>query len=128
MVIARSTVAKTSDRIDVLEGMIVAGTVNTVCLAFARKDWSISRARGFELMMRSWTHIKDDVDETGDDRFQLLAYLTLKLMSAAGYAKQSNPFLSSKDVMSPFCWFLALLLVPMHSYETNMFPLELVKK
>ena len=44
-VMARATAAETSDRIDALQGMILAGTPNTECLAFARKEWGISRAR-----------------------------------------------------------------------------------
>ena len=89
---ARATAAETSDRIDALQGMILAGTPNTECLAFARKEWGISRARGYELMKRAWSQIKDDVDETGIDRLELLAWSIQTLMSAAGQAKQQkNP-------------------------------------
>ena len=89
---ARATAAETSDRIDALQGMILAGTPNTECLAFARKEWGISRARGYELMKRAWSQIKDDVDETGIDRLELLAWSIQPLMSAAGQAKQQkNP-------------------------------------
>ena len=91
-VMARATAAETSDRIDALQGMILAGTPNSECLAFARKEWGISRARGYELMKRAWTQIKDDVDETGIDRLELLAWSIQTLMSAAGQAKQQkNP-------------------------------------
>ena len=88
---SRATAAETSDRIDALQGLILAGTPNTECLAFARKEW-ISRARGYELMKRAWTQIKDDVDETGIDRLELLAWSIQTLMAAAGQAKQQkNP-------------------------------------
>ena len=89
---ARATAAETSDRIDALQGMILAGTPNTECLAFARQEWGISRARGYELRKRAWTQIKDDVDETGIDRLELLSWSIQTLMAAAGQAKQQkNP-------------------------------------
>ena len=87
---ARATAAETSDRIDALQGMILAGTPNTECLAFARKEWGISRARGYELMNRAWTQIKDDVDETGIDRLELLAWSIQTLMSAADQASNKR--------------------------------------
>ena len=91
-VMPRATAAETSNRIDALQGMILAGTPNTECLAFARKEWGISRARGYELMKRAWSQIKDDVDQTGIDRLELLAWSIQTLMSAAGQAKQQkNP-------------------------------------
>ena len=89
---ARATASETADRIDALQGMILAGTTNTECFAFARKEWGISRARGYELIKRAWTQIKDDVDETGIDRLELLAWSIQTLMSVAGQAKQQkNP-------------------------------------
>ena len=89
---ARATAAETSDRIDALQGMILEGAPNTECLAFARKEWGISRARGYELMKRAWTQIKDDDEETGIDRLELLAWSIQTLMAAAGQAKQQkNP-------------------------------------
>ena len=48
--------------------------------------------RGYELMKRAWTQIKEDVDETGIDRLELLTWSIQTLMSAAGQAKQQkNP-------------------------------------
>ena len=43
-------------------------------------------------MKRAWSPIKDDVDETGIDRLELLAWSIQTLMAAAGQAKQQkNP-------------------------------------
>ena len=43
-------------------------------------------------MKRAWSQIKDDVDETGIDRLELLAWSIQTLMAAAGQAKQQkNP-------------------------------------
>ena len=43
-------------------------------------------------MKRAWSQIKDDVNETGIDRLELLAWSIQTLMSAAGQAKQQkNP-------------------------------------
>ena len=50
--------------------MILAGTPNTECLAFARKEWGISRARGYELIERAWSHIKYDVDDKRKPRIE----------------------------------------------------------
>ena len=49
-----------------------------------------SRAQGYKLLKRVWTQIKDDVDETGIDRLELLAWSIQTLMPAAGQAKQQN--------------------------------------
>jgi hypothetical protein len=65
---ARATASETCNRIEAVQGMILAGTPNTECLAFARKEWGISRARGYELMKRAWSQIKDDVDDKGNPR------------------------------------------------------------
>ncbi len=89
---ARATALETSERVDHLQVMILEGESNSSCLAFARKEWGISRARGYELLKRAWTQIKADVDETGIDRQELLAWSIQTLMAAAGQAKQQkNP-------------------------------------
>ena len=89
---ARATALETAERVDQLQVMILEGEPNTSCLAFARKEWGISRARGYELLKRAWTQIKADVDETGIDRQELLAWSIQTLMAAAGQAKQKkNP-------------------------------------
>ena len=89
---ARAIAAETSDRIDALQGMILEGEPNTACLTFARQQWGISRAQGYKLLKRAWTQIKDDVDETGIDRLELLSWSIQTLMAAAGQAKQQkNP-------------------------------------
>ena len=71
---ARATTEQTSDRIDALQGMILEGEPNTSCLTFARQRWGVSRAQGYRLLKRAWTQIKADVDETGIDRQELLAW------------------------------------------------------
>jgi len=64
----------------------------SICLTFARQQWGISRAQGSKLLKRAWSQIKDDVDETGIDRLELLAWSIQTLMVAAGQAKQQkNP-------------------------------------
>ena len=89
---SRATAAETYDRIDALQGMILEGEPNTACLTFVRQQWGISRAQGYKLLKRAWSQIKDDVDETGIDRLELLALSIQTLMAAAGQAKQQkNP-------------------------------------
>ena len=41
-----------------------------------------SRAQGYKLLKRAWSQIKDDVDETGIDRLELLAWSIQTLMAA----------------------------------------------
>ena len=64
----RATATDIADRIDQLQGMILAGSNNTECLAFARQTWGVSRSQGYKLLKRAWQQIKNDIDESGIDR------------------------------------------------------------
>jgi hypothetical protein len=89
---ARATATETAERIERLQGMILAGQSNTVCLTFMRQTWGVSRAQGYKLVKRAWAQIKDDINETGIDRQELLSWSIQTLMAAAGQAKaQRNP-------------------------------------
>ena len=89
---ARATSAESADRIDQLQGMILAGSNNTECLVFARQTWGVSRAQGYKLVKRAWAQIKDDINESGIDRQELLSWSIQTLMTAAGQAmQQKNP-------------------------------------
>lgn len=84
--------AETAERIEQLQGMILAGQPNTACLTFARQTWGISRAQGYRLLKKAWAQIKDDIDESGIDRQELLSWSIQTLMAAAGQAlQQKNP-------------------------------------
>ena len=89
---ARATATETADRVELLAGMILAGSNNTECLVYARQAWGVSRAQGYRLLKKAWAQIKDDVDESGIDRKELLSWSIQTLMAAAGKAmKQNNP-------------------------------------
>ena len=89
---ARATSAESAERVDQLQGMILAGQPNTACLSFARQAWGVSRAQGYRLLKKAWTQIKDDIDESGIDRQELLSWSIQTLMAAAGQAmQQKNP-------------------------------------
>ena len=89
---ARATSAESADRIDQLQGMILAGSNNTECLVYARQAWGVSRAQGYKLVKNAWAQIKDDIDESGIDRQELLSWSIQTLMAAAGQAmQQKNP-------------------------------------
>ena len=89
---ARATSAESAYRIDQLQGMILAGSNNTECLAFARQTWGVSRSQSYKLLKRAWQQIKDDIDESGIDRQELLSWSIQTLMAAAGQAmQQKNP-------------------------------------
>ena len=89
---ARATATETADRVELLAGMILAGEPNTACLTFMRQTWGISRAQGYRLLKKAWAQIKDDIDESGIDRQELLSWSIQTLMTAAGQAmQQKNP-------------------------------------
>ena len=88
---ARATARETADRVELRAGMILAGSNNTECLVYARQTWGFTRAQGYKLVKRAWAQIKDDIDESGIDRQELLSRSIQTLMSAAGQAtKQKN--------------------------------------
>ena len=89
---ARATSAESAERIEHLHGMNLAGQSNTACLTFMRQTWGISRAQGYRLLKKAWAQIKDDIDESGIDRQELLSWSIQTLMAAAGQAmQQKNP-------------------------------------
>ena len=72
--------------------MILAGEPNTACLTFMRQTWGVSRAQGYRLLKKAWQQIKNDIDESGIDRQELLSWSIQTLMAAAGQAmQQKNP-------------------------------------
>ena len=89
---ARATSAESAERVDQLQGMILAGSNNIECLAFARQTWGVYRSQGYKLLKRAWQQIKNDIDESGIDRQELLSWSIQTLMAAAGQAmQQKNP-------------------------------------
>ena len=88
----RATATETLERVEHLQGMILERQPNTACLSFARQAWGVSRAQGYRLLKKAWTQIKDDIDESGIDRQELLSWSIQMLMAAAGQAmQQKNP-------------------------------------
>ena len=89
---ARATSAESAERVEHLQGMILAGQSNTACLTFVRQTWGISRSQGYRLLKKAWAQIKDDIDATGIDRQELLSWAIQTLITASGQAmKQKNP-------------------------------------
>ena len=89
---ARATSAESAERVDQLQGMILAGQPNTACLIYARQTWGVSRSQGYRLLKKAWQQIKNDIDESGIDRQELLSWSIQTLMAAAGQAmQQKNP-------------------------------------
>ena len=88
----KATAAETADQIERLQGLILAGEPNTACLVYARQTWKVSGAQGYKLVKQAWAQIKDDTDESGIDRQELLSWSIQTLMAAAGQAmQQKNP-------------------------------------
>ena len=89
---ARATAADIAKRVDRLQEMLLEGTSNIECLGYARQTWGVSRAQGYRLLKKAWAQIKDDIDESGIDRQELLSWSIQTLMAAAGQAmQQKNP-------------------------------------
>ena len=89
---ARATSAESAERVDQLQGMILAGQPNTTCLTYALQTWGVSRSQGYRLLKKAWQQIKNDIDESGIDRQELLSWSIQTLMAAAGQAmQQGNP-------------------------------------
>ena len=89
---AKANAEATAERVDYLQGMILAGKPNTVCLTYARQTWGVSRSQGYKLIKRAWQQIKNDIDASGIDRQELLSWSIQTLMAVAGHAmKQKNP-------------------------------------
>ena len=80
---AKANAEATTERVDHLQGMILAGKPNTACLTYARQTWGVSRAQGYRLLKKVWAQIKDDIDESGIDRQELLSWSIQMLMAAA---------------------------------------------
>ena len=80
----------TAERVDHLQGMILAGEPNTACLTYARQTWGVSRSQGYRLLKRAWRQIHDDVEGSDLERKEMLAWAVQTLMSAAGQAKRQN--------------------------------------
>ena len=89
---ARATAAETADRLELLAGMILAGSNNTECLVCARQTWGVSRSQGYRLLKKAWAQIKDDINKSGIDQQELLSWAIQTLITASGQAmKQKNP-------------------------------------
>ena len=73
---AKANAEATAERVDHLQGMILAGEPNTACLTYARQTWGVSRSQGYRLLKKAWQQIKNDIDESGIDRHRI--QLTLR--------------------------------------------------
>ena len=89
---ARATASESIKRVDRLQIMLLEGTSNSECLMFARQKWGLSRAQGYRMLKKAWVQIREDVNQSGVDRQELLSWSIQTLMAAAGKAiKQNNP-------------------------------------
>ena len=79
---AKANAEATAERVDHLQGMILAGEPNTACLTYARQTWGVSRLQGYRLLKKAWQQIKNDIDESGIDRQELLSWSIQTLMAA----------------------------------------------
>ena len=72
----RATATETLERVEHLQGMILAGL----------------QSEGLPALKKAWAQTKDDIDESGIDRQELLSWSIQTLMAAAGQAmQQKNP-------------------------------------
>ena len=89
---AKANAEATAERVDHLQGMILAGKPNTACLQYSRQALVVSRAQGYKLITRAWRQVHDDIEGTDLDRQEMLAWCVQTLLETAGQAKaQRNP-------------------------------------
>ena len=86
----RSTNAVIAERVKALKGMILAGSSNSVCVAFAADQWGVSTRTAYRLLKSAWCSIHDDVDQVGVDRKQLLALSIHWLQAAAAQGLEKS--------------------------------------
>ena len=89
---AKANAKATAERVERLQGMILAGESNTACLTFMRQRWGGSRAQGYRLLKKAWQQIHEDIEGPDLDRQEMLAWCVQTLLETAGQAKaQRNP-------------------------------------
>ena len=79
---AKANAEATAERVDHLQGMILAGEPNTACVAYARQAWGVSRSQGYRLIKRAWRQIHDDIEGPDLDWQEMLAWCVQTLISA----------------------------------------------
>ena len=89
---AKGNAKATAERVDYLQGMILAGETPHACVAYARQAWGVSRSQGYRLIKRAWRQIYDDIEGPDLDQQEMLAWFVQTLLETAGQAKaQRNP-------------------------------------
>ncbi len=86
---AKANAEATAERVDHLQGMILAGEPNTACLTYARQSWGVSRSQGYRLLKRAWRQIHDDIEGPDLDRQQRWLAADNSLYIIKGFLK--NP-------------------------------------
>ena len=89
---AKANAKATAERVECLQGMILAGESNTAFLTFMRQTWGVSRTQGYRLLKKAWQQIHEDIEGPDLDRQEMLAWCVQTLLETAGQAKaQRNP-------------------------------------
>ena len=89
---ARATASESIKRVDRLQIMLLEGTSNSECLMFARQTWGSPERKANRLLKKAWVQIREDINQSGVDRQEVLSWSIQTLMAAAGKAiKQNNP-------------------------------------
>ena len=84
---AKANAEATAERVDHLQGMILAGEPNTACLTYARQTWGVSRSQGYRLLKRAWRQIHNDIEGPDLDRQEMLAWCVQTLLETAGWTR-----------------------------------------
>ena len=83
----RATATETVERVEHLQGMILAGQPNTACLTFARQTWGLT-VPGLTAAEESLATDQEDIDESGINWQELLFWSIQTLKAATGEAMQ----------------------------------------
>ena len=79
----RATTQTMATRVDELAQMVLSGSSNSTCAAYASQQWGLSRRQGYRLLKKAWMQIRNDVHEVAVDRQEMLCWCIHQLQAAA---------------------------------------------
>ena len=81
-----------NERVSLLKEMLFEGNNNTRCCDYARQAWGLSRSQAYRLVNKAWIEIRQDVEEVGVDRREMISLCIGHLQQAAADGlKKGNP-------------------------------------
>ena len=89
---ARATATETADRVELLAGMILAGSNNTECLVYARQTWGVTRRQARTVVKEAHKEWLDAFNDEDINQRDLLFQCLGRLERTARKAEESGNF------------------------------------